>query len=259
MAEALIQVSEKICTICKFAKAATGEFFNRHKLGVLGLNPVCKACRKIEGAEYRARPGVGDRYKAWRAANADIAKEHNKKFRESGKKAVSDRIYRQANIEGLKIKAAAKYQRSDKDLHRAKNTAWREANKEKANGYAAAYYRRIYAECGQQAVSSRMSVLVKASIRLVLKSQSSKAGKSWRDIVGYGPIELITHLERQFTGGMTWKNMGQWHIDHIQPVSSFKFLAAGDQEFRACWAMSNLRPLWAGENIRKGAKRLFLL
>jgi hypothetical protein len=58
---------------------------------------------------------------------------------------------------------------------------------------------------------------------------------------------------------MSWDNVGKWHIDHIIPLSSFRFTSMDDPEFRAAWALSNLRPMWATENILKGARRLTLL
>jgi 5-methylcytosine-specific restriction endonuclease McrA len=50
-----------------------------------------------------------------------------------------------------------------------------------------------------------------------------------------------------------------WHIDHIIPISSFSFSSPEDPEFKAAWALTNLRPLWAAQNISKGAKREVLL
>ncbi len=50
--------------------------------------------------------------------------------------------------------------------------------------------------------------------------------------------------------------MGAWHIDHIIPKSSFSFQNNTDQGFKKCWALSNLQPLWAIDNIRKGSKIL---
>jgi hypothetical protein len=86
-----------------------------------------------------------------------------------------------------------------------------------------------------------------------------KGGRSWKSMVGYDLAQLCAHLERQFTRGMTWENRGKWHIDHIQPLASFCFTSANDPEFKAAWALTNLRPLWKEKNISKGAKRLFLL
>lgn len=72
--------------------------------------------------------------------------------------------------------------------------------------------------------------------------------------LGYTMRDLRAHLEAQFSPGMTWEAFcaGLIHIDHRRPVASFD-LNDVDQ-VRACWAMSNLQPLWADDNMRKGAK-----
>jgi hypothetical protein len=71
--------------------------------------------------------------------------------------------------------------------------------------------------------------------------------------VGYTLNELKLHLQNQFKDGMSWDNMGEWHIDHIFPISAFNFTKPEDPEFRQCWALDNLRPLWATDNLRKNA------
>lgn len=70
-------------------------------------------------------------------------------------------------------------------------------------------------------------------------------------MVDYTVEELRAHLERQFLRGMGWHNAGEWHIDHIIPVSSFNYTSPDDLEFKRCWALANLRPLWGRDNIRK--------
>jgi hypothetical protein len=105
----------------------------------------------------------------------------------------------------------------------------------------------------QFVLHSRMTL----SIRNCLKT--GKGGRSWQELVGYSCDDLRRHLERQFLKGMSWERMGEWHIDHIIPASSFVFASAEDAEFKACWALTNLRPLWAEDNHRKGPKRLTLL
>ena len=77
--------------------------------------------------------------------------------------------------------------------------------------------------------------------------------------MGYSLNDLVTHLERQIAPGMTWANYGKWHIDHVRPVSSFSYVVETDPAFRECWALANLRPLWAKANIIKGGKRVLLL
>lgn len=98
---------------------------------------------------------------------------------------------------------------------------------------------------------------MKTAVRLSLLG--AKAGRKWEALAGYTVEDLKLHLERQFTKGMTWANMGEWHIDHIIPKASFSFTTADEPEFKACWALTNLRPLWATENHSKHAKRLHLI
>ncbi|MFH1762494.1 MAG: HNH endonuclease, partial [bacterium] len=57
-----------------------------------------------------------------------------------------------------------------------------------------------------------------------------------------------------FTNGMAWKNYGEWHVDHIIPRSVFNYEKAEDVDFKRCWALDNLQPLWGIENISKGNK-----
>lgn len=78
----------------------------------------------------------------------------------------------------------------------------------------------------------------------------------WRDALGYSMEELKKHLESQFEPGMSWDNHGRngWHIDHIIPISAFNFTSTDDLDFKKCWALSNLRPMWAGDNISKHCK-----
>ena len=83
-------------------------------------------------------------------------------------------------------------------------------------------------------------------------------GVLWQ-LVGYSPADLKAHLERQFARGMTWERFlaGEIHIDHIRPVSSFDLDDA--EQVRACYCLSNLRPAWAKENIRKSNRAEFLI
>jgi len=114
------------------------------------------------------------------------------------------------------------------------------------------HHRRWKQDAGHR-VHMSMSVLIRRALR------KTKNGRSWEALVGYDLSALRQHLERQFLSGMSWDNFGRWHIDHIIPRSSFCFTDVGDSEFRACWALTNLRPLWAADNRRKSAKRLHLI
>lgn len=72
------------------------------------------------------------------------------------------------------------------------------------------------------------------------------------EYVGCSPAFLREHLENLFTDGMTWENQGEWHIDHIRPCASFDLTT--EEERHKCFHYTNLQPLWAADNISKGAK-----
>jgi len=76
------------------------------------------------------------------------------------------------------------------------------------------------------------------------------------NIVGYSVEDLQKHLETRFQSGMTWDNIGEWHIDHIIPESSFNYSSTADELFTQCWSLDNLQPLWAKDNLSKGSKLL---
>lgn len=91
------------------------------------------------------------------------------------------------------------------------------------------------------------------------KRHLTKEDKSTLKALGYTKSQLVRHIERQFLSEMGWHNRNLWHIDHITPLTAFKCQSIDDPEFKAAWALSNLRPVWAKENLQKGAKRVFLL
>jgi len=66
----------------------------------------------------------------------------------------------------------------------------------------------------------------------------------------------MKHLESLFLPGMNWENYGfyGWHIDHIIPVVKFRFETVDDPDFKKCWSLTNLQPLWAKDNYKKGGR-----
>ena len=81
----------------------------------------------------------------------------------------------------------------------------------------------------------------------------SKTSKTY-EILGYDSEELISHLEAQFVEGMNWEDSHLWHIDHIIPLNAFNYDSVDHPEFKVCWSLGNLRPIWAKDNMRKNDK-----
>lgn len=53
---------------------------------------------------------------------------------------------------------------------------------------------------------------------------------------------------------MSLANYGEWHIDHVIPQSVVSYSGPEDPRFQALWALSNLAPLWASDNLKKHAR-----
>jgi Uri superfamily endonuclease len=75
--------------------------------------------------------------------------------------------------------------------------------------------------------------------------------------LGYTAEEFRLHIERQFLRGMSWGNRSEWHIDHIIPLAAFDL--SSEAERKAANALTNLRPVWAAENMRKSDTIISLL
>jgi hypothetical protein len=91
----------------------------------------------------------------------------------------------------------------------------------------------------------------RTAIYTVLKENNMNKFGHYFEVLGYTPNDLVKHLESQFKDGITWSNYGEWHVDHKLPLSSFTFTDMNDPEFKRCWALENLQPMWGRENIIK--------
>lgn len=79
-----------------------------------------------------------------------------------------------------------------------------------------------------------------------------------QQLLGCNSELLKNHLEQKFLKGMTWNNYGkQWHIDHIIPCDSFDLTLPDEQ--KKCFHYTNLQPLWARDNQKKGNKMTYPL
>jgi hypothetical protein len=94
------------------------------------------------------------------------------------------------------------------------------------------------------------------SLRIRL-NKALKRQQKWGsaiDDLGCSIDFLKGYLESKFEPGMTWENhgkgAGKWNIDHIKPLS--KFDLTNSYEMRHACHYTNLQPLWAQDNLRKG-------
>jgi len=95
---------------------------------------------------------------------------------------------------------------------------------------------------------------IESRLRRRFNHAIQKTGKAGRimELVGCTRDQLVAHMEAQFLPGMSWENRSEWHVDHIRPCASFDLTDPEQQ--RQCFHYTNLQPLWAIDNIRKGSK-----
>jgi hypothetical protein len=145
-------------------------------------------------------------------------------------------------------KAAASYL-ANKDRHNAWMAAWYAANKSKVNERRKHRYRTDPEYRCQHMLRS-------ISSRVISEAKSGKKGNTFK-VLGYTPADFRIHIEKQFLKGMSWDNHGDWHVDHIVSVS--ELISSGVTDPAKINALSNLRPLWAPDNLSKGCKQTALL
>lgn len=112
---------------------------------------------------------------------------------------------------------------------------------------------RRYSQTPRRKISTRIGVMIR---KCLIRRGWSKRSIPTFQLLGYSIDELRAHLEARFSAGMSWSEFcaGRIHIDHIRPLASFRFDSIESEEFRQAWALDNLQPLWAWDNLRKGAR-----
>jgi hypothetical protein len=172
--------------------------------------------------------------RAWEARNAVRMKRARREWQAKNRDRINAlaRARYAANPELGRLKLKQKRQRA--------GAKYRQQIKRSRTKVRSTPEGRIYHRIGQ-------------SIRSALRGAKRRC--RWELILGYSREELCRHLESQFTSGMTWEKFlaGQIDIDHIRPRMTFSYLSLRDAQFKECWALSNLRPMWAHENRSRGA------
>lgn len=191
------------------------------------------------------------RHKEYYKLNKDKIKLRIKNYYKNNKKAIlaHSKIYSKKNEVQINKTTKAYYQKN-KDEIIVKRTAYAKANRSKINSYMKGYLEKRKQKKGFNKI--RLNHSISAAIRRSLRGQ--KNGKHWETLVEFTAQQLKKHLEKRFKEGMTWENYGTWHIDHKIPISVFNFTKPEHRDFKKCWALSNLQPMWAHDNISKGNK-----
>ena len=171
--------------------------------------------------------------------------------RDIGGKSAANKRYYYKNKKNIS-ESYKKWSKQNRDNLRKYHENWREDNREHVNKYKREYERKRRSEDPKY----RLCVRTRTAVYTCLKERNVAKYKSTFQLLGYSIEDLMQHLEKQFTEGMTWDNYGEWHVDHIKPMTSFQFESFDDPEFKECWKLENLRPLWEFDNLSKGPRYL---
>jgi hypothetical protein len=252
-------MQSKPCTKCGEVK--TLDLFFARKGATDGRMSLCKACKTA--AIYKWREKNKDRWNAYCSDRGKLPHVAEKKKaytqldhvkargRERDAKRRLDPEFKRKRSEYEKSEKVKTYRKE----YKAKPDRQKRTRDLSKREHQMEYHRNHQRKKRQSDPGYRLHSAISCSVR----SGIVKGGKSWPSILGFSLQELMQHLEKQFTKGMTWENYGEWHVDHIIPRAAFKFETAEDPDFKACWSISNLRPIWGRENLSKSDKALFLL
>lgn len=232
----------KTCTRCSETKPLT-EFHNcKTKPG--GKFQACKVCRNARAAaQYALKDGPSE-YQRIKALHPDRPRSYYQKHRAD--KIERAAAWRTKNPEKRAANRKAEYARNrDAAILAAKK--WAEENPERRRKVAREFSMRHYRDPANRPVVAARKLLSRA----IAATQVRRRGRT-AQALGYTAAELRDHLEALFEPGMTWANHGEWHIDHKIPVSYL--VANGVVCPSHINALSNLQPLWAADNLSKGAK-----
>ena len=224
--------------------------------------------------------------KKWKQENKEKIIEINRKYRQKNKEKLNeaDKKYYEDNKDKVR-ESRKKYYEENKEKTLLRNKKYKQENREKINEHTKKWkqenkeymkkYNKKYKQENKEKINEhqkeryhtdpyyKLRHNVKVLIYTALKG--GKGGESFLPYVDWTTPELKEHLESQFEDWMTWDNHGvlhptekRWQIDHIKPQSVMleDVTSMDDPKFRECWALENLQPLEARENISKGNKIL---
>ncbi len=160
-----------------------------------------------------------------------------------------NRRYIERNRDAINARRRA---RAKTEPHRFRTYArnYRQRNREASNAADRAKRKRWR----ETRPSFKILDCLRTRLKHALKRQSAHKSDSITKLLGCSIESFKMHLESRFEPGMSWLNHSPtgWHIDHEVPCALFDL--SKPDHVKACFHFSNLQPMWALDNIRKGAK-----
>lgn len=214
------------CYKCETLKDISCFYKNKRKKH--GVNTLCKDCQKEYMEVYREenKDRIKEVIKDYKEKNKDVLKEKAKVYQKENKDKLYkyQKEYREKNRERLN-EQNKKYRNETSESRREYKRNWQRNNRKKKPWYYA-----------------HRDILTRTIKNLLME----KKGNTEEEL-GYSCLELKEHIESLFIEGMSWDNYGEWHIDHIKPLSKFN----NNDDIKVINGLENLQPLWAKDNLSK--------
>jgi len=193
-----------------------------------------------------------------RCTQCNIDKKHTKSERCyscARKKQHSDGVYISNKINFISgFKHCNHCNDNHEIIENESNEFWLMRQSNNYTRYDCRVHRRYLYDKARKDPKKRLRKSVSNLIRDCVSKQGAFKSGSFPKYVDFTVEELKTHLEAQFTEGMSWDNYGRggWHIDHIRPDSWFDYSSMEDEGFKESWSLNNLQPMWEKDNCSKG-------
>ena len=142
----------------------------------------------------------------------------------------------------------AAYQRENKQIQQAAKKRWQSRNREAH----LASRRKWHAGKFETDIEYRLNFIARGALRRTLEAARRNNRQMGSAKLPYSPAQLKARIEMNFCPGMNWDNYGEWHIDHRAPIA--RLVRRGVVDPAVINALSNLVPLWAEDNLRKGKR-----
>ena len=225
-------------------------------------NPKIREKKKENVKRYVQKNKDCEKYKQRKRANKERykVKKFGEEFiiRKENKRIKIEELNKQKDIRRIERERVLDKKRKIKELKEEENRKrkeyyntdeYKEIVRQKNKEVRYNRWKRRWNEDELFAMKVRLRNLIRNSFR---KQGYKKFDLNTESIVGVTYNYFKEYLESKFLEGMTWENRGEWHIDHIIPLSS---AVSKDDLIRLCH-YTNLQPLWAIDNIKKGNKIL---
>jgi hypothetical protein len=234
-----INMENKLCICCKLTKDVNE--FHKNKSKKDGLQDHCKVCRNLKSQQNKEKRKEYRR--EWYLKNLDKVKSMSNLRYQLNKDDINEKkkeTYRRDESVRLKYKQQQrKYYENNKELFFKQAKLWTELNRDRRNEISKKHYNE-----------HKTLMICRRLIKRTLKYLGTEKESTTIELLGYSPSQLKETIESKFVNGMSWSNYGEWHIDHIRPISSFN----KTEHPKVVNSLDNLQPLWAFDNLSKGCK-----